>query len=114
MSAATLLNPNDPWFDFDHRKAHEAMLATILRKTNSSNFSGIPYWLDPKYGDTAVPAGWGNTLHAQAHADFDNLFPAQFGGTGKVDLNNIALNPEATAWEQFSNYRLHVIASQIS
>ena len=112
MSAATLLNPADPWFDFDHRKAHEAMFLTEAQKLSSLNFSSTPYWLDPSYNDTAVPAGWGNTLHAQAHADFIGLFPAAYGGSAIASLNDIALRPEAETWASFSNFQLHYIANQ--
>ena len=112
MSIVTLINPADPAFDFEHRKAHEAMLFTEAKKASSTNFSGYPYWLDPFFGDTAVPAGWGNTLHAQAHADFIGLFPAAGGGSGIASLNDIALRPEPEAWAEFSNYQLHFIANQ--
>lgn len=107
MSIATLLNPDDPWFDFDHRKAHEAMLSL-----GSLNFSNIPYWIDPAYGDAAVPTGWGNTLHAKAHADFLGLSSPPSGGSAIASLNDIALRPEAETWASFSNFQLHFIASQ--
>lgn len=112
MSAATLLNSADPAFDFEHRKAHETML--IRQAHVSTNFSGLPYWLDPAYGDTAVSAGWGNTLHAAAHRDFVQLFPAPFGGSAISSINDIALRPEAETWAQFSNFQLHYVAAQVS
>ena len=112
MSAATLLNARDPAFDFEQRKAHEKMLTQ--QDSVSPNFSGLPYWLDPAYGDTAVPAGWSNTLHAQAHQDFVTLFPAPFGGSAIASINDIALRPEAESWEAFSNFQLHYVAAQVS
>jgi len=111
MTVATLMNINDPSFNFDHRIAHEAML---IDEVGSVNFSGIPYWLDPVFGDTAVPSGWENTLHAQAHADFLSLFPAPNGGSGMPSLNDVTLNDETSAWWQFSNFQLHYTASQLS
>ena len=112
MSAATLLNAADPAFSFEHRVAHQGMLITEAQQLSSLNFSGIPYWIDPAYGDTAVPTGWENTLHAQAHADFIGLFPAAYGGSGVASLNDVSLYPEPDAWWQFSNFQLHYIANQ--
>lgn len=111
MSVATLLNMNDPAFDFEHRKAHEKML--LVSGQSSTNFSLQPYWLDPTFDDTAVPAGWGNTLHAKAHQDFVGLFPAAFGGSAIATINDLALRPEANAWAQFSNFQLHYIAERV-
>ena len=112
MSIATLLNASDPWFNWDHRMAHQAMFLTDAQRAGSLNFSSTPYWIDPSLGDTAVPAGWGNTLHAKAHADFIGLSPAPYGGSAIASLNDIALRPEAETWEQFSNFQLHFIANQ--
>lgn len=112
MSAATLLNANDPAFNFEHRLTHEAMLAA--GGESSLKFSGLPYYLDPAFGDTAIPAGWGNSLHAQAHADFISLFPTAYGGSGVESLNDISLYPEPDAWWQFSNFQLHYVADQVS
>lgn len=109
MSAATLLNVRDPAFNFEHRMAHEAMLTAQAQVSNT--FSGAPYWLDPAYPDADVPAGWANSLHTQAHADFIGVFPAPYGGSGVVDLNDIALRPEPDAWWQFANWQLHYIAA---
>jgi hypothetical protein len=111
MSVATLLNVHDPAFDFEHRMAHEAMLTAQAGVT--PNFSGAPYWIDPAYGDAGVPAGWENSLHTQAHADFISLFPAPYGGSGVVDLNDISLRPAPDQWWQFSNWQLHYIANQV-
>ena len=107
MSAATLLNASDPWFNFDHQQAHNAML---VNEGNSTNFSTLPYLIEPNFGDTAVPAGWGNTLHTQAHQDYITLFPVPYGGSGPASLNDVALTPEPSAWWQFSNFQLHYIA----
>lgn len=93
--------------------AHQSMLITTAQKGASLNFSGIPYWIDPAYSDSAVPAGWGNSLHAQAHADFISLFPAPYGGSGVASLNDVALQPEPKTWEQFNNFQLHYIANQL-
>ena len=108
MSGATLLNANDPWFNFDHQQAHNAML---VGEGNSANFSVIPYLIDPAFGDTAVPAGWGNTLHTQAHQDYISLFPAPYGGSGPTNLNDVALTPEQSPWWQFSNFQLHYVTN---
>lgn len=113
MTVATLLNANDPAFSFDHYNDHVAMIGTEARRASSLNFSGIPYWIDPPYGDTAVPAGNENSLHAQAHADFISLFPSPNGATSIDCLNDIALNSETSAWWQFSNFQLHFIANQL-
>ena len=110
MSAATLLNSADPAFAFEHRMAHTTML--IASGAEASNFSGLPYYIDPAYGDTAVPAGWENSLHAQAHGDFISLFPAPYGGSGVASLNDVSLYSEAQAWWQFTNFQLHYTADQ--
>jgi hypothetical protein len=111
MTAATLLWGNEPAFNFEHRKAHEAML--VASGPGSNFFSSVPYWIDPPYGDTGVPAGWSNSLHAQAHADFIGLFPALYGGSGISSLNDVSLYPEPDAWWQFSNFQLHYTAAQV-
>ena len=111
MSVATLLNVRDPAFDFEHRMAHEAMLTAQALKTNV--FSGLPYWLDPAYGDPGVPAGWQNSLHSQAHADFISLFPSPYGGS-TVSLTGVSLEPHPDAWWEFNNHQLHYIANQVS
>lgn len=113
MSAATLLNANDPAFNFDHQQSHFGMLITEAGAGASLNFSVFPYLIDPSFGDTEVQAGWSNTLHAQAHSDFIGLFPAPFGGSGVASLNDVALNPETSAWWQFSNFQLHYVANQL-
>lgn len=109
MSAASLLFANEPAFNFEHRKAHEAMLSVSGPVTQ---FSSVPFWIDPPFGDTNVPAGWANSLHAQAHADFISLFPTLFGGSGVSNLNDVSLYPEADAWWQFSNFQLHLSAAK--
>jgi hypothetical protein len=108
LPGSTLLNPNDQWFNFDHQQAHQAMW---LKEPNSTNFSVLPYLIDPSFADTSVPAGWGNTLHAQAHADYIGLFPPPYGGSGLTSLNDVALAPEPSPWWQFSNFQLHYIAN---
>ena len=108
MSGATLLNASDPWFDFDHQQAHNVMFTS---EAGSTNFSGLPYFIDPAYGDTAVPAGWGNTLHTQAHQDYISLFSAPYGGSDPANLNDLALTPEQSPWWQFSNFQLHYITN---
>jgi hypothetical protein len=110
MSAATMLNANDPAFNFEHRMIHTTML--IASGPGVNFFSSVPYWIDPSYGDTAIPAGWANSLHAQAHADFIGLFPALYGGSGLSALNDISLYDERGSWWQFSNFQLHYTAAQ--
>lgn len=89
------------------------MLLTEIAKRGSSNFSGLPYWIDPAFGDTDVPAGWANTLHAVAHGDFIGLFKPAYGGTGGQGVNDIALRPEPLSWAQFNNFQLHYISNQV-
>jgi hypothetical protein len=89
------------------------MFNTEEQIAGSLNFSVLPYLIDPAFGDTTVPTGWGNTLHTQAHADFISLFPAPYGGSAVASLNDIAVNPETNAWWQFSNFQLHYIANQL-
>lgn len=111
MTVATLLNAADPAFDFEHRSAHRTMLQN--EGVEAGQFSALPYLLDPNYGDRNIPAGWANTLHTQAHADFIGLFPAPYGNS-PVGLNDIALRSEPDAWWQFSNHQLHYIANQVA
>jgi hypothetical protein len=112
VSAATMLNANDPAFNFDHRMIHTTML--IASGPGSNFFSSVPYWIDPSYGDTAIPAGWANSMHAQAHDDFISLFPSLYGGSGISALNDISLYDVQDQWWQFSNFQLHYTAAQAS
>lgn len=112
MSAVTLMNAADPWFNFEHSQAHQRMLAKQVQ-VSSPNFSSTPYWIDPPYGDTSVPAGWENTLHTAYHASFLDLFASSYGGSGVASLNDISLYPEPSAWWQFSNFQLHLEANQL-
>ena len=109
MSAATLLNADDSAFQFEHRMAHEAMLTA--QAPASINFSALPYYLDPEYPDRIIPAGWANTLHVQAHADFLSLSGNAIGGNTSF-LTDISLRPPTDPWWQFSNFQLHFIAAQ--
>ena len=108
MSAATLIGGVGSVFNFEHRMAHEKMLAASGPITY---FSSVPFWIDPPFGDTELPSGWANSLHAQAHADFIGLFPQAYGGSGLANINDVTLYAQTDPWWQFSNFQLHYTAN---
>lgn len=74
MPLATLLNPDDPIYDFEHMMAHRQYFAVLSRL---SNFSILPYLLDPAF-ETDMPAGAWNLNHQQAHNDFNRDLPSNW------------------------------------
>jgi hypothetical protein len=100
MTIATLLNINDPNFAFDHDRLHRTMTAALP--------PGFTALLDLIQAAT-VPAGWWNTNHAQAHADFASAFPA-INWPSKVAIADINLSTGPTEWWALSNRTLHNIA----
>jgi hypothetical protein len=106
MPIATLLNRNDPSFDFDHDQFHRRMFTAIPAGAGAS---ASPYLLDPVIG-AAVPAGYWNFNHATAHSDFANAFPT-ITWPSNVKLIDLNLSVGSQAWWMLSNRTLHDIAN---
>ena len=107
MTIATLINPSDPSFAFDHEQIHRNMYTSIP----ASGFSALPYLLDP-ITDVQAPAGWWNTDHAQAHRDFASAFPA-INWPSQVSIADIDLSNGPTEWWAFANWQAHNIANSV-
>jgi len=76
MPSATLLNRDDPIYDFEHMMAHREYFAIMgsNHPDGLSGFSVLPYILDPSR-NTQQPAWDWNQLHQQSHDDFNNDLP---------------------------------------
>jgi hypothetical protein len=84
MPLATLLNSDDPIFDFEHMMQHRRYFsvmgehATNLNRGSLNQFSTIPYGaLDPSWS-TDQPAWMWNKFHQQAHNDFNTDLPSNY------------------------------------
>ena len=108
MSAASLLNPSDPSFEFDHDQMHRQMFIGLPA---GSAATALPYQLDPIIG-TDIPAGWWNFNHAQAHSDFADAFPALTWGSN-IALVDINLSEGAQEFWALSNKLLHDLANRV-
>lgn len=106
MPIATLLNRNDPSFDFDHDQMHRQMFTAQPAGTARS---ALPALLDPSIG-AAIPAGWWNFNHATAHSDFADAFPT-ITWPSVVNLVDLNLSEGAQEWWLLSNRLLHNIAN---
>lgn len=121
MPLCSLLNTDDPIFDFEHAMAHREVLAVMAPL---SNYSAIPYFIEPwplpfpPYPDPATD--W-RLDHQQAHNDFSSAMPGYFlaehVGFGIPDNQNLLendLNNEASrTWWTFANHQEHFIASGV-
>lgn len=72
MPLATLLNPDDPIYAFEHMQQHRALFAVLSRL---HHFSILPYLLDPTH-DMEQPAWSWNKRHQQSHDDFNRDLPS--------------------------------------
>lgn len=115
MPLATLINPDDPIFDFEHMMAHRNYFA-IMAPLN--RFSILPYLLDPSRG-TDIRAGPWHLNHQQSHNDFNGSLPpywtAQSIGFG-IPANQILVDSslaeaESRTWWTFNNHQQHLIAN---
>lgn len=106
MSVATLLNPQDPWFAFDHDQMHRRMIGAqgspgVFKTTI----------LDP-LSDPNVPAGFWNGDHSVAHANFASAFSAVYWPS-TVHIVDISLTQETSPWWELSNKSLHDLANSV-
>lgn len=74
MALATLLNPDDPLYAFEHMMQHREYFA-VMSKLN--NFNLLPYLLDP-ITDIDQPYWPWNQRHQQAHDDFNIDLPSTY------------------------------------
>ena len=74
MSGAVLLNPDDPFFNFEHMMQHRQYFPVL---PDLSAFSILPYLLDPAVNQD-MPAWWWNKTHQQAHDDFNHNLPSNY------------------------------------
>jgi hypothetical protein len=113
MPLATLLNPNDPLFVFEHMMQTQALWTAL---TDTAGYSVLPYLLDPAY-DTAIPASKWHLNHQQSHDDFNAALPAEYGSTqigipqGAILLDSNLKNPDQLTWWTFINHQEHYIAN---
>jgi hypothetical protein len=75
MPLATLLNPDDPLYAFEHMMQHRQYFAVMSQSL--SQFSILPYLLDPVF-DQQQPASPWNLRHQQAHNDFNGDLPSNY------------------------------------
>lgn len=122
MTQATLLvKADDATFDFEHAMAHRALLAAMFPLTQ---FSVLPYLLDPSY-DTQLPATKWHLNHQQAHTDSLTTLPAYFQGgapqqtpqrlgqyNNTILLDSDLSNQDQLTWWTFANHREHYVATQ--
>ena len=111
MPLATLLNPDDPWFAFEHANAHRNLLGVMSPLTR---FSVLPYFLDP-LGDVNTSASGWRFDHQQAHNDTDNQLPETFtsqslGFSSSANLvdSNLA-DPWNRSWWTHTNHMEHYV-----
>lgn len=76
-----------------------------------SGVGANPALLDPVIA-AAIPAGWWNFNHSQAHQDFANAFPAVYWPS-TVSLADIDLMDGPTQWWGLSNKLLHDLAASL-
>ena len=103
MSIASMLNPQGTGFAFDHNQLHREMLGAAPPSTDAILDQG---------GDTQIPAGWWNSLHAQLHQDFAETFSAILWQSVSP-INDVALAEGADEWWAFANMNLHNTARSV-
>jgi hypothetical protein len=113
MSLASLLNPDEPAFAWEHQMAHRTNLGVMSPLTR---FSVIPYWLDP-LANTEQPASAWHLDHQQAHNDSALHLPSAYLGTAvgielHANLVDYDLsNPEQRQWWAFQNQLEHFVGN---
>jgi hypothetical protein len=79
-ATATLLNPDDPIYDFQHMMAHREYFAIMGNHQDVGNlnqFTVLPYVLDPAYRQGQPATAWFMD-HQQAHRDFNTALPSNY------------------------------------
>ena len=113
MAHPTLLNMDDPWFEWQHAMSHRDFLGVMSPLTR---FSVIPYWLEPITDQR--PAGPWRFNHQQAHLDAMNNLPATYLGEivpgTAVNANLVDSNLDDAwnrSWITFQNHMEHYVGS---
>lgn len=116
MPAIALLNYDDPLFDFEHAMAHRMYFAVM---SPLSNYSVLPYFIEPKPGPTPPPATNWRLNHQQAHDDYGGALPpfwsADSIGFGIPQRKNLIdsnlSDPSDVSWWTFVNHQEHYTAN---
>jgi len=86
VPGATLLNRDDPIYEFEHMMQHREYFAIMgSRDQGLSGFSVLPYVLDPGIGTTSPAQNW-NQNHQQAHDDYNGDLPDNSNDGFTVEL----------------------------
>jgi hypothetical protein len=107
MAASSLLDIDSPGFEFDHDQMHRRMNDALPPG------SGLAFqWMLDPVVNPQIPAGWWNTNHAQAHANFATAFQRIYWPSAApiVDIN-LAQGP--TQFWAFQNWNLHNLANSV-
>ena len=75
MPLATLLNPSDPIYGFEHMMRHRQYFA-VMKPLDG--FTAVPYLLDPLAEPDQPARNW-NRNHQQAHNDYNTTLPGNQG-----------------------------------
>jgi hypothetical protein len=102
-------------FAFEHAMAHRQVLSVMAPL---SQWSGIPYFIDPTHWD-ARPADMWNLNHQKAHNDFNHQLPPYFAAavnTRGIPTHQILIDTgighkESLPWWTFANHREHHTAN---
>lgn len=115
MPTAILLNPDDPLYDFQHGMSHRLYMSIMAPLTR---FSGMPYFVEPRFDPSPPAAANWRRNHQRAHDDLANHVPsdfpaAAFGIPAWSNLVDTDLNdPGERQWWVFANFTEHRIADQ--
>lgn len=119
MPLVTLLNIDDPLFDFEHAMAHREVLAVMAPL---SRYSAIPYFIEPwpqPFPPFPAPGTDWRQDHQQAHNDLTVALPGFWGadniGFGIPQSQNLIdndlNNPGSRPWWTFTNHMEHYVAN---
>lgn len=113
MSTAALTNRADPIFDFHHAMSHRTLYATMFPL---SQFSVMPYFIEPVPSTGQRPGTDWPLDHQQAHDDYANALPPYYSATrvgfGIPTMQNLVdtISPESDQWWIFTNFMEHFLA----
>lgn len=117
MPLATLMNFNDPIYDFEHAMAHRAYYAVM---SPLSDYSVLPYFIEPMPRTPPPPPATNWRLnHQQAHNDYRAAIPGYWGadsiGFGIPQSQNMIdssfTDPSDMPWWTFVNHQEHYTAN---
>jgi hypothetical protein len=113
-------------FAFEHMMAHRNLFGAMgWEGIGLSQFSVLPYMLDPEVNTKTQASGW-HLNHGQAHQDATVTLPGWFGWwflTGQRPATQVGsfhdfadktlATPESTKWWTWINHQEHYIANQV-